>query len=660
MLKRKKLIILSAVLFAIFAFSALSADEWAPYTYYTKGTVVTYQGASYTCRQSHTSLPGWEPPYVLALWLPGGTVSTSTPVNTSTPTNTTFNTATSTHTLANTATPTYTPVFTATPTRTEVNTPSPTSTSDMVVNYTDNFNDNAISYVWSFYGSGTWSEQGSILRQDSTSQNDPCKAILSGTALSLGTNQGIRAKVYVSSWADGDSARAGVSLYTSTSDGRGYNLLFHNNHSTVQWLDDMVAWGPSYTFNWSNQTWYWFRMVMYNGVLYGKIWQDGTAEPYGWPYSWERSGRGGYPALNGGTSGHGGSCTVFFDDMTANNYSSIADTPTSGVTSTPTNGATSTPTRTATPTRTPTPSPGNTPVGGLPKHVITGYWQNFTNGATALKLRDVPAAYNLIAVAFADATTTAGAVSFTLDSGLASAVGGYSQSDFISDISSLHSQGRRVIISVGGQNGTISVASSSAATNFANSIVSLMNQYGFDGVDIDLENGVNSTYMSQALRSIASSKSGAIITMAPQTIDMQSTGYEYFKLALAIKDILTICNMQYYNSGTMLGYDQQVYAQGTENFLTALATIQLMNGLRPDQVGLGLPASTSAAGGGYVDPSVVNAALDCLAAGTNCGTYHPPTTFPGIRGAMTWSINWDASNGYRWVNTISAHLPSVP
>src|SRR6185436_13330536 len=39
----------------------------------------------------------------------------------------------------------------------------------------------------------------------------------------------------------------------------------------------------------------------------------------------------------------------------------------------------------ATPTRTNTPC-GNCG-GGLPKHVITGYWQNFNNGALVLKLR---------------------------------------------------------------------------------------------------------------------------------------------------------------------------------------------------------------------------------------------------------------------------------
>jgi chitinase len=47
-----------------------SGTAWAPYTAYTIGQIVTYNGVRYQCRQSHTSLPGWEPPNVLALWLP--------------------------------------------------------------------------------------------------------------------------------------------------------------------------------------------------------------------------------------------------------------------------------------------------------------------------------------------------------------------------------------------------------------------------------------------------------------------------------------------------------------------------------------------------------------------------------------------------------------
>ncbi|MEV6545589.1 glycoside hydrolase family 18 protein [Streptomyces sp. NPDC051665] len=296
--------------------------------------------------------------------------------------------------------------------------------------------------------------------------------------------------------------------------------------------------------------------------------------------------------------------------------------------------------------------------GSLPKHAVTGYWQNFNNGATVQKLSAVSSQYDIIAVAFADATSTPGAVSFTLDS---AGLGGYTVDQFKADIAAKHAAGKKVVISIGGQNGTISVSDSTSATNFANSVYSLMQTYGFDGVDIDLENGINATYMTQALRSL-SSKAGSslIITMAPQTIDMQSTSNAYFQTALNIKDILTVVNMQYYNSGTMLGCDGKVYGQGTVDFLTALACIQLQGGLAPSQVGLGLPASTSAAGSGYVSPTIVNNALDCLTAGTNCGTFRPSKTYPDLRGAMTWSTNWDAAAGSSWSNSVGAHVHALP
>ncbi len=303
------------------------------------------------------------------------------------------------------------------------------------------------------------------------------------------------------------------------------------------------------------------------------------------------------------------------------------------------------------------------PTGNLPKHLLTGYWQNFVNGATPLRLSAVPTTYNIVAVAFADANPSLpGAVTFNVDSGLSSALGGYTNAQLRADVATLKSRNQKVILSVGGEKGTVSVGSSTAATNFANSVVDLITSYGFDGVDIDLENGLNPTYMAQALRSIRSRVgAGLIITMAPQTIDMQSTGSSYFALALDIRDILTIVHTQFYNSGSMLGCDQMfAYSQGTVNFMTALACIQLQSALRPDQVALGLPATTQAAGGGYVNPTLVNNALSCLAAGTSCGSFVPPARWPAVRGAMTWSINWDASNGYHFANTVHAHLITMP
>jgi chitinase len=313
------------------------------------------------------------------------------------------------------------------------------------------------------------------------------------------------------------------------------------------------------------------------------------------------------------------------------------------------------------PSTSPSPST-STPPSPLPKHFLTGYWQDFVNTAAKLKLRDTPSEYDLIDVAFAETGAQPGQITFAVDPQLASAVGGYSDAEFKSDIATLHSRGKKVILSVGGEAGRVSVGDATAATNFANSAWSLMQQYGFDGIDIDLENGLNPTYMAQALRSLRA-KAGAnlIITMAPQTIDMQSTGGSYFALALSIKDILTVVYTQYYNSGAMLGCDQMAaYSQGSVNFMTALACIQLENGLRPDQVALGLPAGPGAAGGGVVAPALVNQALSCLATATNCGTFRPPHTYPGIRGAMTWSINWDVTNGNTFARTVKPHLATLP
>ena len=49
---------------------ATGGGTWAAGVAYSVGPRVTYNGQAYTVRQSHTSLTGWEPPHVPALWLP--------------------------------------------------------------------------------------------------------------------------------------------------------------------------------------------------------------------------------------------------------------------------------------------------------------------------------------------------------------------------------------------------------------------------------------------------------------------------------------------------------------------------------------------------------------------------------------------------------------
>ncbi|MBY8872820.1 lytic polysaccharide monooxygenase [Micromonospora sp. PLK6-60] len=46
-----------------------TAPAWQPNTPYAVGARVSYAGRVWQCRQAHTSLVGWEPPNVPALWL---------------------------------------------------------------------------------------------------------------------------------------------------------------------------------------------------------------------------------------------------------------------------------------------------------------------------------------------------------------------------------------------------------------------------------------------------------------------------------------------------------------------------------------------------------------------------------------------------------------
>lgn len=133
----RNLVLISIVVSLLFVVPMVdAAAAWAPYVNYAIGDQVTYNNQTYQCRQAHQSLPGWEPPNALALWLPIGSSATNTPSRTPTRTNTVSgptNTPSRTPTRTNTVSgPTNTP--SRTPTRTNTvsgptNTPSRTPTS---------------------------------------------------------------------------------------------------------------------------------------------------------------------------------------------------------------------------------------------------------------------------------------------------------------------------------------------------------------------------------------------------------------------------------------------------------------------------------------------------------------------------------------------------
>ncbi len=108
---KKVLISVVGIILILACFTVVSAvSAWAPNTPYQVTDQVSYNGKTYQCLQSHTSLTGWEPPNVPALWQE---IATPSATGTSTPTPT------------RSVTPTPTQPVTPTPTRTVTSTPTP-------------------------------------------------------------------------------------------------------------------------------------------------------------------------------------------------------------------------------------------------------------------------------------------------------------------------------------------------------------------------------------------------------------------------------------------------------------------------------------------------------------------------------------------------------
>lgn len=68
-----------------------------------------------------------------------------------------------------------------------------------------------------------------------------------------------------------------------------------------------------------------------------------------------------------------------------------------------------------------------------------------------------------------------------------------------------------------------------------------------------------------------------------------------------------------------------------EGFTVNGDSSKIFPALRPDQVVIAVPCSSGAAGSGQISNAQLQDALRKITA-----------EYPGLRGIMTWSINWDA------------------
>ncbi|MFI0189973.1 chitinase [Streptomyces sp. NPDC017086] len=338
--------------------------------------------------------------------------------------------------------------------------------------------------------------------------------------------------------------------------------------------------------------------------------------------------------------------------------------------------------------------------GNLPAHALVGYLHaSFANGAGYTRLADVPDSWDVIDLAFGEPTSvTSGDIRFNRCP-VTECPTVESDAEFKAAVKAKQAAGKKVLISIGGQNGQVQLTTAAARDTFVSSVSKIIDQYGLDGLDIDFEGhslslNTNDTdfknpttpvvvNLISALKTLkAKYGAGFVLTMAPETFFVQN-GYQYYgtgkwggqdprcgaylPVIYALRDDLTLLHVQDYNSGPIMGLDNQYHSMGGADFHIAM-TDMLLTGfpvagdpnnvfppLRPDQVAIGMPASTNA-GNGHVSPSEVTKALDCLTKKTNCGSYQTHGSWPALRGLMTWSVNWDRYANWEFQKNFDAYF----
>ncbi|SFQ53849.1 Chitinase [Amycolatopsis arida] len=338
----------------------------------------------------------------------------------------------------------------------------------------------------------------------------------------------------------------------------------------------------------------------------------------------------------------------------------------------------------------------------LPRHALVGYLHaSFANGSGYVRLADVPDDWDVINLAFGEPTSvTSGDIRFTRCPA-SECAGVESEAEFVAAIRAKQARGAKVLISIGGQNGQVQLTTTAARDRFVSSVSAIIDRYGLDGLDIDFEG--HSLYLDRgdtdfrdpttpvivnlisALRTLTARYGpDFVLTMAPETFFVQ-VGYQfyggagsgdnrtgaYLPVIHALRDRLAVLQVQNYNSGPVMGLDGQYHFMGGADFPIAMTdmlkagfpvarTGHTFPALREDQIAVGLPAAVNA-GNGHLAPATVHQALTCLAWGRDCGGYAlrgGPS--PGLRGLMTWSINWDGYYGWEFQRSHRPFLDALP
>ncbi|HEX4022305.1 MAG TPA: chitinase [Acidobacteriaceae bacterium] len=319
-------------------------------------------------------------------------------------------------------------------------------------------------------------------------------------------------------------------------------------------------------------------------------------------------------------------------------------------------------------------------------HELIGYWAGYRSAAT-FPLRDVSPQWDVVIVAFAPPVKGSTSTLYFLPPV------GQTKEQFKSDIEYLQSKGKKVLISLGGGGEVVTLNTAEDVHNFVSSVSTIVQEYGFDGVDLDLEtpslilNPGDTDFrkpvtpsvvnlidaMRQMRRHFGPKFMIAEVPEGPQVpAGMQVYGGQFGSFLPVIygtRDILSFVDVQNYNTPPLGGLDGNYYMPETADYYVAM-TEMLLHGfpvgrdpksffppLPPEKVAIGFLAGPSEI------PTLENAMRYLIQGKPFAGGEYKlqrPHGYPDFNGAMFWNIQSDRRDNYQMSNAIGSFLHSLP
>jgi len=321
-------------------------------------------------------------------------------------------------------------------------------------------------------------------------------------------------------------------------------------------------------------------------------------------------------------------------------------------------------------------------------HKLIGYWIGYGPAGAHIPLREVSPQWDIIIVAFAtpDPAAPEGTMQFRTPLGM-------DTEQFKADIAFLKSQGKKVMVSLGGGGEHFTLDDPKRVPNYVASVSRIGSEYGFDGIDSDFESPSLSiapgdtdfrhpttpsiVNLISALRQLHDHfGTDFMISLVPEGTQIPS-GYpsyggqfgSYLPIAHGIRDILTFMDTQHYNTPPLQGLDGEIYQPGSVDYHAAMAELVLHGfnvGGDSKSFFPPLPANKFAIGflTGDSNPAIVSQAMEYIITGkAPAGTKYRlrnPKGYPGLLGMMLWTLNYDRYDGYNFSNLVGPQLHAYP